>query len=153
MAKANNSSASLTTSKSFLIRFESLIADVIPVIVMSLPDIDENRDLLRRILEHYKYRLENFTGDEDLKPLMSGPVRRCLTFGQLKTLSSQALNEFTEHGNAANLNLPQYSELIRSAINQYVRDLERIKKKSGQELDAKLAELESEIGAANRYQR
>src|SRR5271169_4647147 len=110
---------------------------------MPLPDLVNDWDLLKRILEHYKYRLENFTDDEEIKPLISGSVRRYLTFGQLKTLVSQALNELTEHGNSANLNLPQYGDLIRSAANQYVRDLERIKKKSGQELDATLAELES----------
>ena len=84
---------------------------------------------------------------------MSGPVRRYLTFGQLKTLVSQALNELTENGNAANLNLPQYSDLLKSAANQYVRDLERIKNKSGQELDTKLSELESDLESVNKYLR
>ena len=120
---------------------------------MPLVDLVGDRDLLKRILEHYKYRLENFTDDEDIKPLMSGPVRRYLTFGQLKTLVSQALNELTENGNAANLNLPQYSDLLKSAANQYVRDLERIKNKSGQELDTKLSELESDLESVNKYLR
>src|SRR5271167_875611 len=101
---------------------------------MPVPDLVDNRDLLRRILEHYKHRLENFTDVEDIKPLMSGLVRRYLTFGQLKTLVSQALNELIEHGNAANLNLPQYSDLLRSATSLYIRDLERIKQKSSEEL-------------------
>lgn len=120
---------------------------------MPLVDLLGDRDLLKRILEHYKYRLENFTDDEDIKPLISGSVRQYLTFGQLKTLLSQALNELTEHGNAANLNQPQYSDLLRSAANQYVRDLERIKKKSSQELDTRLAELESDLETVNKYLR
>jgi len=120
---------------------------------LPLVDLLGDRDLLKRILEHYKYRLENFTDDEDIKPLISGSVRQYLTFGQLKTLLSQALNELTEHGNAANLNLPQYTDLLRSAANQYVRDLERIKKKSGQELDTKLADLESDLETVNKYLR
>jgi len=120
---------------------------------LPLADLVVDRDLLKRILEHYKYRLENFTDDENIKPLMSGPLRRYLTFGQLKTLLSQALNELTEHGNAANLDQPQYSDLLRSAANQYVRDLERIRKKSGQELDTKLAELESDLETVNKCLR
>jgi len=118
---------------------------------LPLVDLVADRNLLKRILEHYKYRLENFTDDEDIKPLISGPVRRYLTFGNLKTLLSQALNELTEHGNPANLNLPQYTDLLRSAANQYVKDLERIKKKSGQELDTRLAELESDLETVTKY--
>jgi len=118
---------------------------------LPLADIVGDKDLLKKILEHYKYRLENFTNDEAIKPSMSGPLRRYLTFGQMKTLLSKALNELTEHGNAANLNQPQYSDLLRSAANQYVRDLERIKKKSDQELDTRLAELESDLEMVDKY--
>src|SRR5271167_2061590 len=119
---------------------------------MPLPDLVGDTNLLKRILAHYKYQLENFTDDKDIKPLMSGAVRRYLTFGQLKALVSQALNELIEHGNAVNLNLPQYSDLLRSAANQYIKDLERIKKKSSQELpDAELKELESDLKALNGY--
>jgi hypothetical protein len=117
---------------------------------MAIEDLIRNTELLKRVLEHYKYRLENFTDDEDIKPLISGPAIRYLTFGHLKTLLSQALNELTEHGNTANLNLPEYTTLFRSAANQFVKDLERIKKKSSQELDTRLAELESDLETVNK---
>ena len=113
---------------------------------MPIEDLVGNTELLNRVLEHYRYRLDNFTSDEEIKPLISGPVRRYLTFGQLKSLVSKALIELTK--DTANLKLPLYSDLLRSAARQYLRDLERIKEKASQELtDTKLTELESDIEA------
>ena len=115
---------------------------------MPIEDLVGNTELLKRVLEHYRYRLDNFTNDEEIKPLISGPVRRYLTFGQLKSLISQALNELTKDRDTANLKLPLYSDLLMSAAHQYARDLERIKEKASQELqDTKLAELELDIEA------
>ena len=59
---------------------------------MPIEDLVGNTELLKRVLEHYRYRLDNFTSDEEIKPLISGPVRRYLTFGQLKSLVSEALD-------------------------------------------------------------
>jgi len=119
---------------------------------MPIEDLVGNTELLKRILEHYKYRLDNFTTVEEIKPLLSAPARRYLTFGQLKPLISQALNELTKDGNSANLKLPLYSDLLISATRQYAKDLERIKEKASQELPAsKLAELELDIEAVQEY--
>ena len=121
---------------------------------MPIENLVGNTELLKRVLEHYKYRLDNFTNDEEIKPLLSGPVRRYLTFGQLKSSISEALNELTKDGNTANLKLPLYSDLLTSAARQYVKDLERIKEKTSQELPAsKLAELELDIEAVKGYLR
>ncbi len=115
---------------------------------MPIEDLVGNSELLKRVLEHYKYRLDNFTNDEEIRPLISGPVRRYLTFGQLKSQVSEALNELTKERNTATLKLPLYSDLLRSAAHQYIKDLERIREKASQELpDTKLKELELEIGA------
>ena len=115
---------------------------------------DGNKELLRRVLEHYKYRLDNFATVEEINPLLSGPVRRYLTFGQLKSSISGALNELTKDRNTANLNLPLHSDLLTSAARQYAKDLERIKEKTSQELpDIKSTELELEIEAVKRYLR
>ena len=115
---------------------------------MPIEDLVGNTELLKRVLEHYKYRLDNFTTDEEIKPLISGPVKRYLTFGQLKSLVSEALTELTKDRNTVNLKLPLYSELLRSAASQYVKYLERIREKASQELsDTKLSELELEIEA------
>jgi hypothetical protein len=115
---------------------------------MPIENLVGNTELLKRVLEHYKYRLDNFTNDEEIKPLISGPVRRYLTFGQLKASISQAFNELTKDRNTANLKLPLYSDLLISAARQYVKDLERIKEKAIQELpDTKLTELELDIEA------
>ena len=115
---------------------------------MPIEDLAGNTELLKRVLEHYKYRLDNFTNDEEIKPLLSGPARRYLTFGQLKSFISQALNELTKDRDTANLKLPLYSDLLMSAARQYLKDLERIKEKASQELPAsKLAELELDIEA------
>jgi hypothetical protein len=114
---------------------------------MPIEDLVGNTELLKRVLEHYKYRLDNFTTDEEIKPLISRPVRQYLTFGQLKSLISEAMNELTKDRNTANL-LPLYSDLLMSAARQYVKDLERIKEKASQELpDIKLRELELDIEA------
>jgi protoheme ferro-lyase len=121
---------------------------------MPIEDLVGNTELLKRVLEHYKYRLDNFTTDEEIRPLISGPVRRYLTFGQLKSQVAEALNELTKDRNTANLKLPLYSNLVRSAARQYVRDLERIREKAGQELpDTKLRELELDIEAVKECLR
>jgi hypothetical protein len=113
---------------------------------MPVEDLLGDTELLKRILEHYKYRLDNFTNVEEIKPLTSGPVRHYLTFGQLKSSISEALNELTKDGSAANLKL--HPEFLASAAYQYVKDLERIREKANQELpDIKLRELESEMEA------
>src|SRR5208283_4904928 len=105
---------------------------------MPIEDLVGNTELVKRVLEHYKYRLDNFTTDEEIKPLISGPVRRYLTFGQSKSLVSEALNELTKDSDTTNLK-PLYSDLLRSAASQYVKDLEQIKEKANQELpDTKL---------------
>jgi hypothetical protein len=113
---------------------------------MPVEDLLDDTELLKRVLEHYRYRLENFTNDEAIKPLISGPIRRYLTFGQSKSLASEALNELTKDRGSANAKLPLYTELLRSAARQYVQDLERIREKTNQELpDTKLKELELDV--------
>jgi hypothetical protein len=115
---------------------------------MPIEDLVGNMELLKRILEHYRYRLDNFTTDEEIKPLMSRPVRQYLTFGQLKSSISEAMNELSKDRNTASLKLPLHRDLLMSAARQYVKDLERIKEKASQELpDTKLTELESDIEA------
>ena len=115
---------------------------------MPIDDLLGNTELLKRILEHYKYRLDNFPSDVEIKPLLSGPIRRHLTFGRLKSSISEALTELTKENNAAKLKSPTYSDLVISAARQYLKDLERIKEKTGQDLpDTKLKELESDIEA------
>jgi hypothetical protein len=121
---------------------------------MPIEDLVGNPELLRRVLEHYKYRLDNFTNDEEIRPLMSEPVRRDLTFGRLKSSISEALNELTKDRHTANLKLPLYSDLLRSADRQYVGDLERIKEKASQEIpDTKLNEVGLDIEAVKAYLR
>jgi hypothetical protein len=115
---------------------------------MTIDALVDNMELLKRILEHYRYRLDNFPNDVEIKPLLSGPVRRHLTFGRLKSSISEALTDLTKEGNAAKLKSPPYSDLVTSAARQYLKDLERIKKKIEQDLpDAKLKELELDIEA------
>jgi hypothetical protein len=121
---------------------------------MPIEDLLGNAELLKRVLEHYRYRLDNFTSDEEIKPLMSGPARRYLTFGQLKSQVSEALIELTKDRNIANVKLQLYSDLLRSAARQYVKDLERIKERTSQELqDTKLREMELDIEAAKECLR
>jgi len=120
---------------------------------MPIEDLVRNAELLRRVLEHYRSRLDSFTSDEEIKPLISGPVRRYLTFGQSKSLVSEALNELTKDRNTANLK-PLYSDLLRSAARQYAKDLERIREKASKELpESKLDELESDIKAVKECLR
>ncbi|MFI5450017.1 MAG: hypothetical protein ACHQ03_09695 [Candidatus Bathyarchaeia archaeon] len=105
-------------------------------------------------MEHYKYRLDNFVNDEEINSVISGPIRRYLTFGQLKPLVSEALNELTKDSSTPNVKLPRYSDLLRSATCQYINDIERVKERAKQQLsDIKLTELESDLEALNRYLR
>jgi hypothetical protein len=121
---------------------------------MPIEDLISNTELLKRVLEHYKYRLDSFTNVEEIKPLISGPARRHITFGQLKSSISEALNELTKDRSTANLKLPLYIELLRSAAGQYMKDLERIRAQANQELpDTKLRELELEIEAVKQCLR
>jgi hypothetical protein len=121
---------------------------------MPIEDLVGNPELLRRVLEHYRYRLDNFTNDEEIKPLMSGPIRRDLTFGRLKSSISEALNELTKDRDTANLKLPLYSDLLRTAARQYVRDLERIREKTSEEIpDAELNDVGLDIEAVKAYLR
>jgi len=115
---------------------------------MPIEDLVGNAELLKRVLEHYKYRLHNFTSDEEIKPLISGPARRYLTFGLLKSSISEALTELTMDRDIVNAKLPLFMDLLRSAARQYVRDLERIREKTSKELpDTNLRELELDIKA------
>jgi len=119
---------------------------------MPIEDLVGNTELLKRVLEHYKYRLDNFATDDEIKPLLSGPIRRYLTFGQSKSLVSEALNELTKDRNTLNLKLPLYKDLLKAAASQYVKDLERIREKASQELsDTKLKELELDIEALKGF--
>jgi len=121
---------------------------------MPIEDLVGNTELLKRVLEHYRYRLDNFTSDEGVKPLMSGPMRRHLTFGQTKSMVSEALIELTKDSETAKLKLPLYSDLLRSAVRQYLEDLERIKEKVRQDLpDSKLSEIELDIEAVKECLR
>jgi protoheme ferro-lyase len=121
---------------------------------MPIEDLVGNAELLKRVLEHYKYRLDNFTSVAEIKPLISGSARQYLTFGHLKSSISEALNELTKDRDTVNLKLPLYSDLLRSAAHQYVKDLERIREKASQELpDTKLTELESDIEALKLFLR
>jgi len=114
---------------------------------MPIQDLAKNTELLNRVLTHYKHRLDNFTSNEEIKPLMSRPARQQLTFGELKASISDIMNELKK-GNTAEQNLSLYSDLLLSAARQYLKDLERIKEKTRQDLpDTKLTELELEIEA------
>jgi hypothetical protein len=121
---------------------------------MTIEDFSRDTELLKRVLEHYKFRLDNFVNDEEIKSVVSGPIRRYLTFGQLKPLVSQALNELSKDPSTADAKLPSYSDLLMSATSQYVNDLERVKERANRQLpDIKLRELESDLQALNRYLR
>jgi len=121
---------------------------------MAIEDLSRDTELLKRVLEHYKFRLDNFVNDEEIKSVVSGSIRRYLTFGQLKPLVSQALNELSKDPSTANAKFSRYSDLLKSAATQYVNDLERVKERANHQLpDIKLRELESDLEALNRYFR
>jgi hypothetical protein len=113
---------------------------------MPIEELVGNTELLKRVLEHYRSRLENFTNDAEIKPLLSEPVRQHLTFGHLKSSIIYALDELAKGADTTKLKSPPYSDLVISAARQYLKDLEQIKEKTGRDLpDVKLEELESDI--------
>ena len=114
-----------------------------------------DRELLKRILEHYKHRVSEFLQDERIKPLASGHLAKpIIDIGKdadaaLSTLASLPIEIDTETTNW----IRNHASVLRPAVAQYEKDarllLEEAREKlSGpnlRELEIDLAKIAAEL--------
>jgi hypothetical protein len=114
-----------------------------------------DRGLLKRILEHYKHRLDEFLQDEKIKPLASGHLARHIAElkrevdTSLAALTSLESDLDTETKNWIHV----HKGILRPAVAQYEKDAKQLldeahEKLSGpnlRELEIELARIAAEI--------
>jgi hypothetical protein len=114
-----------------------------------------DRQLLKRILEHYKHRLDEFLQDEKIKPLASGHLARYITDlkreveTSIATLTSLETDLDTETKNW----IYGHARILGPAVTQYEKDAKQLldeahEKLSGpnlRELEIELARIAAEI--------
>jgi hypothetical protein len=114
-----------------------------------------DRELLKRILEHYKHRLDEFLQDEKIKPLASGHLARHITDlkreveTSIATLTSLETDLDTETKNW----IHGHARILGPAVTQYEKDAKQLlheahEKLSGpnlRELEIELARIAAEI--------
>ena len=114
-----------------------------------------DRELFKRILEHYKHRLDEFLQDEKIKPLASGHLARHIADlkrevdTSLAALTSLQTDLDTETKNWIHV----HTKILKPAVTQYEKDAKQLlnevhEKLSGpnlRELEVELARIAAEI--------
>ncbi len=107
-----------------------------------------DRQLLKRVLEHYRHRLDEFLQDEKIKPLASGHLSRHIT--DLRQSVDDALTSLAslkDDTEAATRNWVQaHANILKPAISQYEKDAKQLIAEAHQKLSGPdLRELEIEL--------
>jgi flagellar motility protein MotE (MotC chaperone) len=107
-----------------------------------------DRHLLKRILEHYKHRLDVFLQDEKIKPLASGHLARHIddlkreVDTSLTALTSLKTDLDTETKNWIHV----HTKILKPAVTQYQKDVKQLLEEAGDKLSGpNLHELEIEL--------
>ena len=107
-----------------------------------------DRQLLKRILEHYKHRLDVFLQDEKIKPLASGHLARHIADlkrevdTSLTSLTSLKTDLDTETKNWIHV----HTKILKPAVTQYQRDVRQLLEEARDKLSGpNLHELEIEL--------
>ena len=107
-----------------------------------------DRQLLKRILEHYKHRLDEFLQDEKIKPLASGPLATHIADlkrevdTSLAALTSLKTDLDTETKNW----IHGHTEILKPAVTQYEKDAKQLLEEARDKLsEPNLHELEIEL--------
>lgn len=114
-----------------------------------------DRQLLKRILEHYKHSLDEFLQDEKIKPLASGHLASHIA--DLKRKVDTALAALTSLDNDLDTEtknwIHAHTKILKPAVTQYEKDAKQLlevarDKLSGpnlHELEIELARIAAEI--------
>ncbi len=107
-----------------------------------------DRQLLKRVLEHYRHRLDEFLEDEKIKPLASGHLSRHIT--DLRQNVDEALTSLAslkDDTEAATRNWVQtHANILGPAVSQYEKDAKQLLAEARQKLSGpNLHELEIEL--------
>jgi 5-formyltetrahydrofolate cyclo-ligase len=107
-----------------------------------------DRQLLRRILEHYKHRLDEFLQDEKIKPLASGHLAKHIT--DLKREVDTALAALTSLQSDLDTEIRNWvrvhADVLRPAVAQYKKDAKQLLEEAREKLsEPNLRELEIEL--------
>ena len=107
-----------------------------------------DRQLLKRILEHYKHRLDEFLHDEKIKPLASGHLARHIADlkrevdTSLAALTSLESDLDTETKNWMHV----HAKILKPAVIQYEKDAKQLLEETRDKLSGpNLHELEIEL--------
>jgi len=114
-----------------------------------------DRKLLKRILEHYKHRLDGFLEDEKIKSLANGHLVRHLT--DLKREVDASLAELTSLETSLDTETKNWirvhARVVKPAAAQYEKDVKqlleevhnKLSEPSLRELEIELARLAAEL--------
>jgi len=107
-----------------------------------------DRQLLKRILEHYKHRLDGFLQDEKIKPLASGQLARHIddlkreVDTSLTALTTLETDLDTETKNWIHV----HTKILKPAVKQYEKDVKQLLEEARDKLSGpNLHELEIEL--------
>jgi hypothetical protein len=119
---------------------------------MPVEDIVKNRDLLARVMSHYRHHLEQLQNDSELQSLMSNAMKLNVSFNQTIKQIEQVL---AIKGAKSMEEVKKYAGLLDTAISQYAKDLEAVLEKAKNILpdilEGDLARLESELKTVKGY--
>jgi hypothetical protein len=107
-----------------------------------------DRQLLKRILEHYKHRLGEFLQDEKIKPIASGHLAKHITdLAQEVDTALAALTSLKTDLDVETRNWIQgHANVLRPALAQYEKDAKQFLDEAHQKLSGpSLRELEIEL--------
>jgi hypothetical protein len=116
-----------------------------------------DRQLLKRILEHYKHRIDEFLQDEKVKPIASTHLTKHIAalrqeidtamsgLASLKTdLDSETKNWIRDHKNVLKPAVAQYQKDAKQFLDEAEQKLSR---PNLRELEIELARIAAEIAA------
>jgi hypothetical protein len=107
-----------------------------------------DRQLLKRILEHYKHRLDRFLQDEEIEPLASGHLSSHIT--ELKQKIDESLTALERLPSGLDTETKSWiqsrADVLRPAVKQYQKDAKKLLDESREKLSGpNLHELEVEL--------
>jgi hypothetical protein len=114
-----------------------------------------DRQLLKRIMEHYKHRLDGFLQDESITSISSGHLTKHIT--DLKQKVDDALTDLaslpTDLDSETKKWIHSHKDILKPAVDQYQKDAKqfldeasrRLSKPNLRELEIELARIAAEI--------
>jgi hypothetical protein len=107
-----------------------------------------DRQLLKRVLEHYRHSIDGFLQDKNIKPLASGHLAKHIT--DLKQNVDTALASLTsleDDTDTATRNwVRDHVDVLKPAVTQYQKDAKQFLDEAHQKLSGpSLRELEIEL--------